>query len=142
MDAFASALKDMRMDEKALAGLAVLAHFPEKDPEHFVVTALDMRWTKKNLMESFESWVNATLTERARAGFRQERPHHRQRLDESSQYLRAYDLRSEGKTFAEIGRLIWKGSEEDLAKKAREYHRKGTKLVLDPPLVPRRTRCR
>jgi hypothetical protein len=140
METFAFAVGDMRMDEKTAAGLVVLAYFPERDPEHFSVTALDIRWAKKDLMESFESWVDATLAERARAGLKQGRPRHRLRLDESSQYLRVYDLRSEGTRFAEIGGLMWKGSEGDLEKKAKEYHQKGKSLVLNPPLLPRKTR--
>jgi hypothetical protein len=73
----------------------ILAYFPEKDPEHFAVTALDIRWTKKDLMETFESWVDATLAERARTGLKQERPSHRLRLEESAEHLKVHDLRSE-----------------------------------------------
>jgi hypothetical protein len=142
METFAFALGDMRMDEKTAAGLVVLSYFPEKDPEHFAVTALDIRWTKKDLMDSFESWVDATLAERARAGLNQERPRQRLRLDQWSEYLRVYDLRSEGKRFTEIGELMWKGLGGDLEKKAKEYHQKGKSLVRNPPLVPRRIRAK
>jgi len=140
METFAFALGDMRMDEKTAAGLVVLSYFPEKDPEHFAVTALDIRWTKKDLMDRFESWVDATLAERARAGLKQERPRHRLRLEESGAYLRVYDLRCAGKRFAKIGELMWKGSEGDMEKKAKEYYLKGKSLVLNPPCLPRKTR--
>ena len=73
----------------------ILAYFPEKDPEHFAVTALDIRWTKKDLMETFESWVDATLAERARTGLKQERIGPVEDLGREDALIRAAPLQRE-----------------------------------------------
>src|SRR5712691_5965899 len=90
-----------------------------------------------NSMEAFEGWVDQSIADRARAGLRQERPQQRLRLSEFPDYLKVYDLRSEGKRFNEIAKALWPRV-DDLEKRARDYYQRGQALVLNPPLKPKR----
>lgn len=124
MDALAFGLTHMGVDRTAVAGMLALVYFPEEAPEHPGLTVFDTRWSKKDLMETFERWVDDTMAERAAAGLKQERPHHRLRLNQYSDYLKVYDLRSEGKTFNEIDDMLWPASLGDGEKRARTITRR------------------
>jgi len=52
----------------------------------------------------------------------------------------AYDLRTEGGSFKETGEIMWEGAAGELARKAKEYYKKGRALVSSPPLAPMRER--
>jgi hypothetical protein len=135
----AFAVTDAPGARKQIAGTLVLAHFPDEDPERPAFMALDLRWSKKDLMKRFESWLSLVLAERARAGLKQERPAQRLRLGEYADYLQVYDLRTyEKKTFRQIADALWPGAQGEPEKKARDYYRRGRHLVSNPPLVPRR----
>ena len=141
MQLFGVGLTDMRLDPKAMAGMLVLAYFPEQAPQRHAVTAFDIRWSKKDILEAFETWLSSTLEERAAAGLKQERPRKRFRLSEYRGYLEVYDLRTEGRTFKETDEMMmWRGTAEDLARKAKEYYEKGKALVSSPPLTSMRER--
>ncbi len=141
MQLFGIRLTDMKLDPEAMAGMLVLAYFPEQAPQRYTVTAFDIRWSKKDIREGFETWLSSTLKERAAAGLKQERPGKRLRLSEYRKYLKAYDLRREGRTFKKTGEMMmWEGAAEELARKAKEYYEKGKDLVLSPPLAPMRER--
>ncbi len=140
MQSFGVGLMDIRLDPKAMAGMLVLAYFPEQAPKRHTITALDIRWSKKDILETFETWLSSTLEERATAGLKQERPRKRLRLSEYRDYLQAYDLRTERRSFKEIGAIMWERHVGDLARKAKEYYEKGKDLVSSPPLAPMRER--
>ncbi len=140
MQLFGVELTDMRLDPKAMAGMLVLTYFPEQAPQRHAITVLDIRWSKKDILEAFEIWLSSTLEDRAAAGLKQERPRKRFRLGEYRDYLKAYDLRTGGRRFREIGEIMWKGHRGDLARKASEYYKKGQALVSSPPLAPMRER--
>ncbi|MFB3074667.1 MAG: hypothetical protein ACE1Z6_05760 [Candidatus Methylomirabilales bacterium] len=140
MQLFDIGLTDMKLDPKAMAGMLVLTYFREQAPRRHAVTAFDIRWSKKDIMESFETWLNSTLEERATAGLKQERPRTRLRLSEYPDYLRVYDLQTERRSFKEIGEIMWKRHRGDLARKAKEYYKKGQTIVSSPPLAPMRER--
>jgi len=129
---------DIGSDRAAVAGMLMLTYFPEEDSDHPTMRVFDARWSKRDLLEAFEGWVDRAIADRAAAGLRQERPPQRIRLDEYPHYLKAYDLRSERKKFKEIGKVLWPGFDGDLGKRARDYYQRGRTLVLSPPLAPKR----
>jgi hypothetical protein len=137
MEAFGFKLTDMKLDYSKLAGMLILAYFPEEKPERHSYTVFNLRWTKRDLRESFESWLDATLRERAQSGLKQQLPKRRVRLDDYVNYLKAYDLRMKNMTFRAIEKRLWPNL-EDMGKKGRQYFLKGEHLVRTPPLVPQR----
>jgi hypothetical protein len=139
-NSFVFKFADMKLDYSLLEGMLLIGHFPEKAPERYQYTFFDMRWPKKEVMAAFERWLDGTLKERAAAGLKQSRPDTRRRLTELIEYLKVYDLRKAGETYATIGRIIWGTAFGDLDKKAGEYYKKGERLVLNPPLKPSVTR--
>jgi hypothetical protein len=137
MSAVSAALTGTKLDREAIAGTLSLAYIPDEDEQRHRVTTLDMRWSKKELMETLESWVDQFLRDRAMAGLNQERPQQRLRVTEYSDYLRAYDLREEGRrTYREIAETLWPAAAGALEKRARDYYNKGKALILKPPLAP------
>jgi hypothetical protein len=135
-------LTDAKVDRATVAGTLTLAYIPDEDQQHrHRVTTLDMRWSKKDLMETLEFWVDQFLSDRATAGLKQERPAQRFRVAEYADYLRVFDLMEERrKTYREPAHALWPGAAGDPAKRARDYYNKGRRLVMNPPLKPRVTR--
>jgi len=130
-------LTDAKVERTSMAGTLILGYIPDEDPQHPRVMALDMRWSKKDLMEAFEFWVDWMLADRAVAGLNQVRPKKRLRLNVYEDYLESYDLKTyERRTFAEIARTLWPTAVGDIEKRARDHYRKGRELVLNPPLRP------
>jgi hypothetical protein len=136
MDLASITFSDARLEPKAMAGMLLLTYFPEDAPEHPSVVALDIRWSKKDLLDCFEEWISYTLTEREVAGQKQERPTQRYRRRDYASYLQVYDLRMRRRTFKAIGETMWPGLDGDLDQKAREHFRRGKTIVLQPPLKP------
>ncbi len=137
MEAFLFKLTDIKLDYSKLAGMLILTYFPEEKPEHHAYTVFNLRWTKRDLRESFESWLDATLRERAQSGLKQQLPKRRVRLADYVNYLKAYDLRMNNMTFRAIEKRLWPNL-DDVGNKGRQYFLKGAHLVRTPPLRPRR----
>jgi hypothetical protein len=127
----------MKLDYSKLAGMLILTYFPEEKPERHSYTVFNLRWTKRDLRESFESWLDATLRERAQSGLKQQLPKRRVRLDDYVNYLKAYDLRMNKLTFRAIENRLWPNLDA-VGNKGRQYFLKGEHLVRTPPLVPQR----
>jgi hypothetical protein len=135
-DEFSSVrLSDLKLKPKIMAGMAVLLHFPEDRPENTQWTVFDTRSSKNSLMEQFGDWVNTVHTQHAQRGVKIDAPAQRIHLQTSWDYLKAYDMRAEGKSYKDIGNLMWKGHQGDLKKKARDYVESGETLVSRPPLI-------
>src|SRR5262245_23077112 len=141
MGAVARALTDPSVDRQSLGGTLTLAYIPDEDQHRHRVTTLDMRWSKKDLMETLEFWIDVFLRDRAAAELKQSRPHHRFRVAEYQDYLRVHDLREgNGRTFRQIADHLWPGAEGAPEKRARDYYNNGRALILNPPLMPKTRR--
>jgi hypothetical protein len=128
---------DLNLNAEVMAGLAVLVYYPEerpKNPEHVV---LDTRRSKKDLLAILQDWIDRAHERRANAGLKQNKPTQRILVGKYPDYLKAFDLNAEGKSYREIGDALWPGNAGDLEKKAKDYVRQGKKLVENPPLVPK-----
>ena len=138
-NAFLTTVAHREVDSWEVAGMLILLHFPEENPEHPSYPAFNLRWSKKELMAAFEDWVDHRLIERKKAGLKQEVPQKRVSIENYRQYLRAYDLRMSKLTFPKIERQIWPNSYE-IGRKASQYYLKGKALVKNPPLLSPRTK--
>jgi hypothetical protein len=139
MDALMGArFSDIVADRTRAAGMLLLVYFPEEDFERPTLSVFDARWSKRDLLEGCEAWIDQAITKRKSSGLQQERPAQRLRLSEYPDYLRVYDLRSGGKTFKEIATALWADRAGDLEKRARDYYLRGEALVLNPPRLPKR----
>lgn len=117
------------------SGLVVLTYFPENDPTKWQRTAINMRLAKHSIMDSLEFWVDTWIKERKAAGLKQQSPPGRIRLDTYIDYLKVFDWRKQGKSFKEIGELLWPDRYGDKEEKAKEYHKTAQKLIVNPPLL-------
>jgi hypothetical protein len=93
IEAFRTTFTNREVDAKQVAGILYLMYFPEENCDHPSYTAFDMRWSKKDLMETWEHFVDSRLQDRKKAGLKQEIPQKRRHLDQYVKYLKAYDLR-------------------------------------------------
>jgi hypothetical protein len=131
-----AALTKAKIDRASVSGTLTLAYIPDEDRQRHRVTTVDMRWSKKDLMDLLEGWIDVFLKDRGTAGLKQERLEKRLRVGVYTHYLRVYDLREAGKKYREIAHALWPRQSGDLEKRARDYYNKGKALVLDPPLMP------
>ena len=115
MNAVSIALSDAKVDRDSIAGTLTLAYILDEDQQHRQrVTALDIRWSKKDLIETLEFWVDVFLADRAAAGLKQDRPQQRFRVTEYADYLRVHDLMEEGgKTSRDISKPVLSRSISD-----------------------------
>lgn len=123
-----------------LKGFVFLLYFPEETntpfPAPWSLTALDMRRGKAEIEEGFQRWVHSKLTLRANHGLSQLSPDIRVHLDEAFEYLWAYDLKREGKTFREIAAAVWPNRiSEERTRQAKTYYENGKHIVEQPPLL-------
>ena len=135
IDAFQPTFSHREINANQVAGILYLMYFPEENYEHPSYTALDMRWSKKDLMEAFEDSVDNYLRSRRKTGFKQAVPQTRRRLDQYVKYLRAYDLRLLKQSYKKIDLLLFPrlGGDE---KRGALYCRKGESFVANPPRLP------
>jgi hypothetical protein len=134
--AFTRGSKTVPLNSTHAAGFLALVYFPDQAPQNPWVMAVDTRQSKKDLWVICESLLDTILTDRAKAGLRQESPRMRFRPEECVDYLRAYDMRQAGMMFEAIGRKICRGHLSDAKMTAQTYCRKGKALVLRPPSLP------
>jgi hypothetical protein len=123
-----------------MKGFVFLLYFPEeKDmqfPAPWSLTALDMRRGKAEIEEGFQRWIHCTLTRRVTHGLSQLSSDIRIHLDESFEYLLAYDLKQQGKKLREIAASIWpKLSSEERTRQAKTYAENGKRMIQHPPLL-------
>jgi hypothetical protein len=129
------------IDATKVAGTLFLMYFPEGNSGYPTYTAVDTRWSKKDLMEVLEDFVDHRLLERKKAGLKQETPEQRHRPEEWLCYLKAYDLRQQKLSHSKIDLLLFPKTGGD-EKRGFTYCRKGAALVAKPPLLPRRDKRR
>ena len=78
------------------------------------------------------------LYERSLAGLKQKPNEKRLRPREYLMYLKVYDLRKKKWAYRQIGEFLWKDSQVDIEKKAKEYFKRGEEFVMSPPFKPTR----
>lgn len=119
-----------------LAGLLVLNFYHERFPGFISRGVINLRLSKKSIMKSFETYIDAWLKERKDAGFEQRKPLRRIRLEAGVNQLTVYDLRASGMPFSHIGANVFRGEKGDLEKKAKDHFRMAKRLIENPPLLP------
>lgn len=136
-NAFRTTVVHREVEAQQVAGMLLLLYFPEENCEQPYYDAINMRWSKKDLMEAWGHFVDCCIRDRKKAGLKQEAPQQRLRLEEYELYLKAYDLRKMKHTYKEIDLQIFSqlGGDE---KRGFTYYRKGEALVANPPLLPQR----
>jgi len=123
-----------------LKGFLFLLYFPDgrdhNSPTSWSLTTLDMRRTKKEITQFWNAWLEDKLAQRKEYDLKQWQPRMRVRVAEEFDYLRAYDLRRNGKKLREIAEVLWpSGDSTELTRLAKTYYDKGNSLVHDPPLL-------
>lgn len=123
-----------------LKGFVFLLYFPEETdtpfPAPWSLTALDMTRGKAEIEKGFQRWVQSKLTLRASHRLSQLSPDIRIHLDEAFEYLWAYDLKQEGKTFREIAAAVWPNRiREERTRQAKTYYENGKHMIEQPPLL-------
>ena len=137
IDAFYNTWQRRDVDPQKVAGTLFLLYFPEGKRNGASYTAFDMRWSKKDLMEVLEDYLDKCLIDRKKGGLKQEVPRERHRPDEWLSYLKAYDLRQQKFTHKYIDRILFPRAGGD-EKRGSAYFKKGAALVAKPPLLPQR----
>lgn len=117
------------------AGLVVLTYFHQNNPKKWERSAINMRLSKGSIMRSFETLVDIWIKERKESGLKQQQSTERVRLDAYIDYLKTYDWKKSGKSYREIGNILWPGWNTDTELKAKTYYGKARKLILNPPLL-------
>ena len=130
-------LEEVSSDVK---GFVFLLYFPEETdtqfPAPWSLTALDMRRGTAEIEEGFQRWIYRNLSRRASHGLAQLSPDIRVHLDEAFDYLWAYDLKQDGKTFLEIAAAVWpKLRSEERTRQAKTYAENGKRIIEHPPLL-------
>jgi hypothetical protein len=136
MDCAAKFMRSLAADEniEQLKGIMLLIYFPEESPSNWQMSAINSRWSKKEIIAQFNSTANMIVANRLKHGLKQEKPSERLRVEHGFDYLRAYDLRKDGNSFKEVGIKMWPGQSGDLERKARLYFSKAEKLIKEPPI--------
>lgn len=117
-----------------LKGMIIIMYFPEASREKSTLSAINTNWSRKDMIESFTLTVDSLLEERRKRGLKQDKTHERLRLEHLFEYLKAYDLKQNGKTYKEIAKCVWpQGSMGDLERKIRLYIKKAKNLIQEPP---------
>lgn len=117
-------------------GLLVLNYYQERFPGFVSRGVINLQLSKKSIMKSLETYVDAWLKERKDAGFEQRKPSRRIRLEAGIKQLTVYDLRMSGVPFSRIGATLFEGEKGDLEKKAKDHFRMAKRLIENPPLLP------
>ena len=123
------------LPDSVKAGMLFLTLFPEQSPDKHVRTVLNIRRSKRALMQSCERFIDLALAARKEAGLSQQVPRRRVRLEECLDCLKVFDLKQSGKTHAEIGESMWPNSRGDIEKKSQVYYQKAKDLIDSPPLM-------
>lgn len=135
IDAFRPTFASRDLDGRKFEGMAFLMYFPEENPDQPRYIAFNLRWSKKDLMETWEEYLDDRLADRKKAGLKQEVPKTRHSLDQYGKYLRAYDLRQQGLKYKKIDLILFPKLDGD-EKRGFAYYRKGAAFVTKPPLLP------
>ncbi len=125
---------------KELKGFLFFLYFPEERdhdfPASWSLTTLDLTRTKKELTQFWTAWLEHKLARRKEHYLKQRQPRMRVRVGEGFDYLRAYDLRKEGKKLREIAEVLWpSGESTSRTRLVKTYCDNGKSLVHDPPLL-------
>ena len=135
IDVFRTTFAKRDLDGRNVAGMAFLMYYPEENPDHPSYIALNLRWSKRDLMETWEDYVDRCLADRRKAGLKQEVPKQRHSLDQYVKYLRAYDLRQQRLRYKKIDLILFPKLDGD-EKRGFAYCRRGAAFVKKPPLLP------
>jgi hypothetical protein len=130
-----SKLTEQALPDSIKSGLLFLTLFPEESPDRWMRTALNIRQSKRTLMQEFEQFIDNALAARKQARLAQHIPNRRVRLQECLDCLKVFDFKQSGKIHAAIGERLWPDSHGDTEKKSRVYYQKAKNLIDSPPLM-------
>ena len=130
-----SKLTEQALPDSIKSGLLFLTLFPEESPDRWIRTVLNIRQSKRTLMQEFEQFIDNALAARKQARLAQHIPNRRVRLQECLDCLKVFDFKQSGKIHAAIGERLWPDSHGDTEKKSRVYYQKAKNLIDSPPLM-------